>query len=146
MLSAAEMAVRILLAYPSRRDFTCFYDATVHTMLQRACHDNATDTQSRFTPCRGVLTTRSDCRYVRQLEGQHMQMYKKIMLRSFVKSICVAHSSAGTANQLYRHRKHQQPTRQVSEHKQSVIQAVQAEKQATVSTYSPKHKQVVVEV
>jgi hypothetical protein len=31
-----------------------------------------------------------------------MQPHKKIMLRSFAKSICVADSSAGTGNQLHR--------------------------------------------
>ena len=45
---------------------------SVHTMLQRACHANATDMQCRFTPCCDVLTTRSECRWVRQLEGQQM--------------------------------------------------------------------------
>ena len=36
-------------------------------MLQRACHTNATDMQCRFTPGCDVLTTRSECRWVRQL-------------------------------------------------------------------------------
>ena len=62
----------------------------------------------------------------------------KIMLRSFAKSICVAESSASTANQLYRQRKHQQLVRQVDKHKQSVIQAVQAE--ATGYTSNPGHE------
>ena len=44
-----------------------------------------------------------------------MQAHKKIMLRSFAKSICVAESSASTANQLYRQRKHKQPVIQVGQ-------------------------------
>ena len=44
-----------------------------------------------------------------------MQAHKKIMLRSFAKSICVAESSASTANQLYRQRKHKQPVIQVKQ-------------------------------
>ena len=39
-------------------------------MLPRACHVNATDMQCRFTPCCDVLTTRIECPWVRQLEGQ----------------------------------------------------------------------------
>ena len=44
-----------------------------------------------------------------------MQAHKKIMLRSFAKSICVAEGSASTANQLYRQRKHKQPVIQVKQ-------------------------------
>ena len=65
-----------------------------------------------------------------------MQTHKKIMLRSFAKRICVADNSASTANQLYRHRKHQQPVRQVRR-AQAISYTSSASKKKTSYTSNP---------
>ena len=63
-----------------------------------------------------------------------MQPHKKIMLRSFAKSICVADSSAGTGNQLHRQRKQ-------GLHRQSVTQATSYT--GNLLYAQRKHRQVI---
>ena len=93
-----------------------------------------------------------------------MQAHKKIMLRSFAKSICVAEGSASTANQLYTQRKQRQPvihadkaqatsyTSNPAKHSPPVVQAAQAQATSYTSSASTgnqlyrqrKHRQPVI--
>ena len=47
------------------------------SMIGRRCPDNATDMQCRFTSFCDVLTTRSECRWLKQLEDQRRRALVK---------------------------------------------------------------------